>query len=541
MPRRRNQADRNKIAKSFYNSKLRYNSSLRRLCSDRHVLDDVIDSWKAEERLKGSPILGVSRSDIIFSLKGRWKLIDSKVANENIIIWKEDVSDGHDINNKLHGARVPTIIVVDAAVDKSTRIARTVERIQKHRKELESNRNGIVISNIEWEDNMVFRLGVRITQEVFIRNESDIDVLCTIQDDAARSRGVILEGETRVNLLSRSSHIIRISFLPRMLGVTKSLLTFDFAPVDFDEGDSIDDAFSIVRYISIRAGDPDDYDIIKPIAPYIKKQHRRGDEDKFSNPVRENSASVGAMVPFIRPLGQYKIPKDFTRFLSKEAIRKIHEMYGSELLGRDVKIDYPSYLTMDNYAKCLQHLWWVEESQMHVDIRAYDLVDVMLMKEGRRYFKLHIPGLAESRPSVLKGDKILICVNNERRSNNRFEGIVHRTTQEHAIIDFPHSFSGVFIAGLRVDVRFTFSRTTLRTSHQALSVMTPNGENLLQRTMLFPQCEDVKENPLNSRIMRTSQLNFFNRTLNREQQMAVFGIVQSVARPAPYLIYGPPG
>lgn len=451
MPRRRNQADRNKIAKSFYNSKLRDNSPLRRLCSDRHVLDDVIDKWKAEERLDGNPILGVSRSDIIFSLKSSWKLIDSKVAKENVIIWMEEV-------NKFDGARVPTIIVVDAAVDKSTRIARVVERIRKNRKELESNRNGIVISDIEWEDNMVFRLGLRITQLVNVRNDSDIDVLCTIQGDAARSRGVILEGETRVNLQSRSSHCIRISFLPTILGVTKSLLSFDFAPVDFDEGDSIDDAFSIVRYISIRAGDPDDYNIIKPIAPYVKKQHRRDDENKFSNPVREKSASVGAMVPFIRPLGQYKIPRDFERLLSKEAIRKIHEMYGSELFGRDVEseIDYPSYLTMDNYAKCLQHLWWVEESQMHVDIRTYDLVDVMLMKEGGRYFKLHIPGLAESRPSVLKGDKILICLKGGR-SNNKFEGIVHRTMQEHAIIDFPHSFSRVFIAGLRVDVRLKFA------------------------------------------------------------------------------------
>ena len=40
---------------------------------------------------------------------------------------------------------------------------------------------------------------------------------------------------------------------------------------------------------------------------------------------------------------------------------------------------------------------------------------------------------------------------------------------------------------------------------------------------------------------QAAQLNFYNRTLNGEQQTAVVGILQSVARPAPYLIYGPPG
>jgi hypothetical protein len=50
--------------------------------------------------------------------------------------------------------------------------------------------------------------------------------------------------------------------------------------------------------------------------------------------------------------------------------------------------------------------------------------------------------------------------------------------------------------------------------------------------------------PLNassSRIIRPSQLNFFNRSLNQEQMAAVVSIVQSIGWPAPYLIYGPPG
>lgn len=71
------------------------------------------------------------------------------------------------------------------------------------------------------------------------------------------------------------------------------------------------------------------------------------------------------------------------------------------------------------------------------------------------------------------------------------------------------------------------------------------GADSLQSGILFPQLLDIDENPpltpLNTRIIRPTQLKFYNRTLNKEQQTAVVGVVQSVARPAPYLIYGPPG
>lgn len=176
-----------------------------------------------------------------------------------------------------------------------------------------------------------------------------------------------------------------------------------------------------------------------------------------------------------------------------------------------------------------------------VDIKTYDLTNAPLLREGRIYFKLYIPGLAENRPSVLKGDKMLIHV----RGGSKFEGLVHRTTQEYAIMNLPNSFARVYIDGLRVDVRFTFSRTTLRTSHQALMVMDEQEENSPLCKMIFPQVLDINENPpltpLNTRVIRAPQLKFYNRTLNNEQQTAVVGIVQSVARPAPYLIYGPPG
>ena len=168
------------------------------------------------------------------------------------------------------------------------------------------------------------------------------------------------------------------------------------------------------------------------------------------------------------------------------------------------------------------------------------MCSVPLIKEGRCY-KLHVPGLAESRPSVLKGDRIFINANGKK-----YEAVVSRCSQECAYMNLPRKFESVYLDGLLVDVRFTFSRTTLRTSHQALMVMSPStndDSSLLTRT-IFPQMLENSSRvftPLNTHIIRTNQLNFYNRALNEEQQTAVVGIVHSVARPSPYLIYGPPG
>ena len=100
----------------------------------------------------------------------------------------------------------------------------------------------------------------------------------------------------------------------------------------------------------------------------------------------------------------------------------------------------------------------------------------------------------------------------------------------------------MFIDGLRVDVRFTFSRTTLRTSHQALAAVKERKD--LFHKILFPEMLNMEDNspmtPLNLRVIRSSQLTYYNRTLNQEQESAVVEILQSMARPAPYLIYGPP-
>ena len=354
-------------ALSFYNAKLRDYPKLRRACSDRHVFDQTVVQWKAEHHIRGIP-----PSRVIQSLKYK-KIINSKVAEENVIIWEADIDkdekdgDGNSGSGQ-HRSNVEAIRIADS-------IKETVDRIRNSRQELESDRNGIIIGNIEWEDD-VLTVGQPVTsQSVSIRNESAVDVICKIKDNAAKQRGFLVgDGGLEISSGGGSSYF-DVSFRPKQIGITKSIIVFEFSPINVEEGAYPSDSFSIVRYISVRAGDSNDYDILKPTAPYVKKKKiRYDDEEKFSKPIRERKqirerVSVGAQ--FVNRLAPYPIPREVQRLSATneyEAKWTIDQMFrrdeSNEVDIEDNTIDYSSFLTCDNYARCMQHLLWLEEAQM---------------------------------------------------------------------------------------------------------------------------------------------------------------------------------
>lgn len=49
--------------------------------------------------------------------------------------------------------------------------------------------------------------------------------------------------------------------------------------------------------------------------------------------------------------------------------------------------------------------------QMKIDIKMYDIDMAKLIRGPNDTFRLHCPGLAEARPSVLKGDKLTLSMN----------------------------------------------------------------------------------------------------------------------------------
>lgn len=195
-----------------------------------------------------------------------------------------------------------------------------------------------------------------------------------------------------------------------------------------------------------------------------------------------------------------------------------------------------------DYGKFWSTLLHISEYQSLQDIQLFDMKQVSLERKPRSMFALKVPGLAEGRPSVLRGDFV-----NLSWKNNLYKGRVHTTQQLQVILEVPLRFANSFNPSVdRVDmVRFTLSRTTLRTSHRAcLELARKNlGPAILEPTRAIVQQYQ------NAQLLQQEQapttpatLSFANRNLNPEQQRAVHQMVHDQGgHTLPYILFGPPG
>ena len=83
-------------------------------------------------------------------------------------------------------------------------------------------------------------------------------------------------------------------------------------------------------------------------------------------------------------------------------------------------------LSEGNYDRKLELLLHCEEHQLQFDIHHYDMVGEPMVRRGH-LMELRVPGLAENRPSVLKGDKLIVRQHGAG-GEEEYEGVVHEVT-----------------------------------------------------------------------------------------------------------------
>ena len=108
--------------------------------------------------------------------------------------------------------------------------------------------------------------------------------------------------------------------------------------------------FAITRRISAIVGDKEDYEAIKPTAPYIPK-HKKVREEVGSI-VEGPTPSAIAEIKWAVKLGSYDINKDLERYLNmddwKERMKCIRSML-------------PREVTCETYPRQFHTLLWIEE------------------------------------------------------------------------------------------------------------------------------------------------------------------------------------
>lgn len=203
-------------------------------------------------------------------------------------------------------------------------------------------------------------------------------------------------------------------------------------------------------------------------------------------------------------------------------------------LEGDVELLVPELsqpLHISNYKKKLSTLLYAEEIQMELEMREFDLRQVLLRPVGE-FFSLVVPGLAEGRPSLLIGDRVITKFCEKGNKSPCYEGFVHEVHAENVLLKFNGEFHNLY-RNDDLDIEFYFNRTPMRRAHQAVDHALNMGEEVL-----FPSSVVCKEVLVN---LPTGMIKPFNKLLNERQLLAVSRIVAGRGRPTPYVLFGPPG
>ena len=199
-------------------------------------------------------------------------------------------------------------------------------------------------------------------------------------------------------------------------------------------------------------------------------------------------------------------------------------------------------LSAGNYEVRFRELLLLEEIQQQQDIRLYDMPEAVLEGSGGgATLRLRVPGLAEARPSVMRGDKVLV---RGASTSGQFEGVVHGVELETLVLRFAPKFHGNHVAGQRYHVRFTLRRSPMLLAHAALGAA-PHTE------VLFPASLPAGASAAALSALEQAPLPDLQRcrratALNERQKLAVKGALYMGESPsariqAPYIIFGPPG
>ncbi|TMW61943.1 hypothetical protein Poli38472_009436 [Pythium oligandrum] len=247
------------------------------------------------------------------------------------------------------------------------------------------------------------------------------------------------------------------------------------------------------------------------------------------------SAALRAMIEDAANASRYQRKKERTRpgyvvdafawktYPSELAIR-IPEHKMSKTFALTTKKDIP--LMETTYVQRFQQMLWQEERQQHIQQQDYDMIGAVLDSAGRSY-RLTVPGLAESRPSVLGGDKVLLV-----HKGKTYQARAVDVTRDYVVLGAPRSFINTYQRNDRVDVRFCLSRVPMRLCHQGVVAY----DTSVHRKFLFP----TKSAAAASAISDHHDLRY-TRELNPEQMQAVRDLQRFDQLSAPYIIFGPPG
>ncbi|GAA5889228.1 hypothetical protein JCM8208_007808 [Rhodotorula glutinis] len=258
--------------------------------------------------------------------------------------------------------------------------------------------------------------------------------------------------------------------------------------------------------------------------PYVPKEARH----RKARAVNVVAAPGGGGVLYLRPLVALSISASLRTLLEDEDRR----------LALRLAIFKRSFVAHElspaTFAEHWSTILKAERVQQEFDAHSYDLDNVPLKHNGgfKLYF-LEVPGLAEKRPSVMRGDVVNVRIANSPDTWHQGRVVEVRLND----VGLPLPSSTRASASTRVDVQFVPPPTTARRQLTTLKKVPVVG------ALLFPSQDASAYPPRRPIHEQAAQPDFFDRSLdnNPEQRDAVLAIVHESSGDAPFILFGPPG
>ena len=274
---------------------------------------------------------------------------------------------------------------------------------------------------------------------------------------------------------------------------------------------------------------------ICPLAPNCSRRHVLVDIPPETTIVQWGRRPFQVDVPYVITLPLYPLPDVFNQFVPVRPVDVRHKRceavkYFRSLFKR-LQISHADLAGgKDKYTGILHEMQQVEELFGIIDLVSYKLEGVWFEPGDKEdMFKLTVPGLAENRPSVLRGDNVHVFVH---RTRQWLGGRVHFVNVDALVISLPHKFTDLLtrnrIQEIVVDVCFTMTRTQERVRHSAID-----------HGVFFdvPTCSAITT--VNFAGDGTSRVKYPS-PLNDEQQKLISMVTVSQG-PRAVLLWGPPG
>ncbi|XP_067269748.1 putative helicase mov-10-B.1 [Pseudorasbora parva] len=336
-----------------------------------------------------------------------------------------------------------------------------------------------------------------------------------------------------LRLEPREKYEVTLKFTSVHMGVNSAILAFEFK----ENTQSESRPFHIVRFIEAEyRSDSELAAQLGPTEPF------RPQRLETYEPMRCNidegfqpESTTQNFLKFVVPLEFYRLP-----FYISDLVEVLKENRPVPSYKKEFQIQ-KSLLENDldflNYVKRFDLLLYLEEDQMRLDIKRYNKKDVSMVKDhvNKRLLVLELPGVSENRPSVLRGDHLLLTKSEELQlpTVTKYKGYVHKVELDQVKLGFSRRMLDSFIDNMKFHVEFTVNRLPLQLQHRAVHMAVQH--NL--RDVLFPVGSRAGT-PVSPPALR-----LFDQQLekNPEQKTAVCNIVAGTSKPAPYLVFGPPG